>query len=240
MTLHDSSEPMTSSPSDDRLIDYLLGESIDECASGDALSDAEIEQWLAADQAHAGRLESLASAVLAVALPPRLAESTMGNAVSMGVPFSSCDDAHARRNTVEPAVCLANSGMLGLRTVAVGLLAVAAAISLAIFWSRTLAPEELSTQRLALAWAERFATTTSPLTSAGGELSVAGEISAGVELEDDWSGDWELAEADDWLASDEDEAFAAGNESPPQWLLTALAQMSSAPEFDSPEAEVIP
>lgn len=186
------------SPSDDRLIDYLLGEPADQCEAGHGFSDAAVEQWLAADEANAERLESLAVSVLASALPsPR--------------PAIASPAAEAPSAT-------------GQRAAIIGLLATAAAITLAVFWTRDAAgPEELSTQRLAVAWMET--------------VSVAVPES---DLEDEWTGEWESSESEPWLLSDTGESFSGDRDSPPQWLLVAVDQMSLTAELEAAEPEGLP
>jgi hypothetical protein len=235
MTFPSSSEPTPRAPSDDELIDYLMGESVAERATdGSSTGDAAIEHWLAADEANTERLEALAAAMLSAALPVEHHLSPTSNPSPLRHPavassiagLGEFDASGTAVLTASPAG--AHSSAAPLRFALLGLMTLAAAIALAIFWSRTPSSDELSTDRVAIAWAE----TSSAISAL--------PLRVDVEVDESWSSDWDIGEADDWSESAEGEAFAANNDSPPQWLLTALAQMTVTGELDSDDWEAIP
>jgi hypothetical protein len=202
MTLPDRIETSFAPPTDESLVDYLLGESAD--------SDA-IERWLAIDQSHLLRLEGLAEVVCAAGadtvLVARLAESE---------PI--------------PMVGAGSESRLSAGRLLLGLATLAASIALIIVWSgQQESDQRLTNDRLAVVWADVVSggDTANPLT---------------VDFADPWSLDNDLMPGD--MAWTTDEAvsgsgqvasgeFASGDDSPPQWLLVAVSQMTEGSSDDA-------
>jgi len=200
------------SPSDDDLIGYLLG-------SSSAALRAEIEAWLVTDESHGDRLCQFASIMLAVSDSPSVA--------------------NGGDETVQPGRELIASERRARRSQArfvIGLLTLAATISIVVFSIRGFRPNGLSDGRVALAWAESL---TSGMDSES-NASIPDWI-----LEDGLSGDNSDAAKSDDLAEGIDEAelaadglsdgdtligFSSGE--PPEWMLAALAGMQSNGTID--------
>lgn len=199
MTPRNPIETNNAPPTDESLVDYLLGESTD--------SDA-IQRWLADDASHLLRLEGLAEVVCAVA---RDAALTTVRPVSESHVFES--------------------HVFGRRALVV-LATLAASIALIVVWSRQReSNRRLTNDRLAVAWADLVFgdDVTHPLS---------------VDYAPLWLGDGDalptetsVDSASDWSADNESIAageFAAGDDSPPHWLLVAVSQMATESPVDPP------
>jgi len=203
MTLKKRFETNCDEPTDDRLVDYLLGESASGLAGevgssrpdGEGFgSDQAIERWLAAGEANLIRLERLAEVVAAIGVGGF--ESAVESSVAV---------------TARP---------LAYRPIVAGLLALAASISLLVVWRPGLNTERLADDRVAVAWAEMMVGSNqiASFTGDANDLWIAGDADEiGVESITDWP----LADE----ASD-DGGFASGDDATPQWLLVAVTQMS--------------
>jgi hypothetical protein len=202
MTQPDRIETSFAPPTDESLVDYLLGESAD----GDA-----IERWLAIDQTHLLRLEELAEVVCAAGTDAVLAD----------IRCESVSVARLAESEPIPMVT-GNESRVSARRLLLGL---AASIALIIVWSRQQGSDQrLTNDRLAVVWADVVSAddTVNPLT---------------VDFADSWSLDNDLMPGD--MAWTTDEAvsgsgeFASGDDSPPQWLLVAVSQMTEGSSDDA-------
>ncbi|HBJ33192.1 MAG TPA: hypothetical protein DDZ51_00210, partial [Planctomycetaceae bacterium] len=135
MTQPDRIETNFAPPTDESLVDYLLGESAD--------NDA-IERWLAIDQTHLLRLEGLAEVVCAAGADTVL-EGVRGESVSV-----------ARLAESEPIpMVVGNESRVSAGRLLLGLATLAASIALIIVWSRQQESDQrLTNDRLAVVWAD--------------------------------------------------------------------------------------
>lgn len=186
-----------SSPSDDELIAYLLGSSPVDVRK-------EIEAWLAADESHGERLGQYASIMLIVSA-------------------TSCDDAMRQ----DRELVATNTPEKGSQArYLIGLLMLAATISIVVFSIRGFGPDPFSDERVAMAWAESL--------PAGGEAEPSGEMPEWLldeGLSADVSGDTSVRSAGEELADDDlDEAESTigfSSDEPPEWMLNAVLAMQS-------------
>jgi hypothetical protein len=210
MTQPNRIETSFAPPTDESLVDYLLGESAD----GDA-----IERWLASDQSHLLRLEGLAEVVCA----------TGTDAVLVGVRGESVSV--ARLAEYEPIPMVAGKeSRVSARRVLLGLATLAASIALIIVWSQQQKSDQrLTNDRLAVVWADVVSgdDTVNPLT---------------IDFADSWSLDNDVMPGDMVWTTDEAVSgsgqvgsgeFASGDDSPPQWLLVAVSQMTEGSSDDA-------
>jgi len=225
-------EPFSDLPkaplSDLRLIGYLMGEPVAEWADADSepWRDEQIERWLAQDVANVERLECLAVAIVGlasgVAQPHRC---VLADRVDESGPVGSG--------------ALAGSGRLLLGRPWLGrrrgwlLAGVCSAVCLAaLLWSLAEHSDNAATGRVAMAWSEFSA----------GEFN-AGEADSSVNTpatDGSWdtaAGDWEAgwnyaAEADDFTdvveETGDESGFATGGDSPPDWLVFAVARLDDS------------
>lgn len=217
MTLPDRIETSFAPPTDESLVDYLLGESAD--------SDA-IERWLAIDQTHLLRLEGLAEVVCAAGT----------DAVLAGVRGETVSVARLAESEPMPMVGGGTEARVSARRVLLGLATLAASIALIMVWSRQRESDQrLTNDRLAVVWAEVVSSD-----------DVANPLA--VDFADAWSSDIDAIPGDSagdagigWTTDEEPVAtgefasgeFASGDDSPPQWLLVAVSQMTEASSDDS-------
>jgi hypothetical protein len=210
-------------PTDERLVDYLLGQPTAVAAQQRAsLSDAEIEAWLGRDQANLARLESLAVSVVAL----------LGHEQTVARPLA--EPAFVSVTPVTPArsswgvVRRRHSFSIASWVVAVVLMA---AFGSYFGWrdrdSTDPRPGDLSGE-LAMAWAEQAAVDSPTLPFSSSPLDESWEAAwrewesgALIELPEDSS---------DTALADVGPAFADGGESPPDWLVLAVAQLSRFPD----------
>jgi len=212
MTLRDQIETTNVQPTDEGLVDYLLSES--------TANDA-IESWLAADESHLLRLERLAEVVFAVAATSVVSEVQSTNVLVLS-PLSEID-------AISDSQPL-NASHLTYARLLMGLAALAAAIALIVVWSRQEPDYRLTNDRLAVAWAELVSAedSTSPLAV---ELPDAWPVADVDAMATDMSSDSGNA----WSIDDEPIAegeFASGDDSPPQWVLVAVSQMTEELTID--------
>lgn len=207
MTLPDRIETNFAPPTDESLVDYLLGESAD--------SDA-IERWLAIDQTHVLRLEGLAEVVCAAGTDAVLAD----------IRYESVSVARLAESESMPTTGTGNESRVSARRVLLGLATLAASIALIMVWSRQQESDQrLTNDRLAVVWADVVSSD-----------DVANPAS--VDFADVWSSDIDAMSGDfagdagiGWTTDEEPVAtgeFASGDDSPPQWLLVAVSQMTEA------------
>lgn len=212
-------------PTDERLLDYLLGQPTTVADQQRAsLSDAEIEAWLGRDQANLVRLEALAVSVVAL----------LGQEQTAARPLADPDFVSVM--AVTPA---GDSWRVVRQRRSFSIASwVVAAVLLAAFgsyfgWrdhdSTDPRPGDLSGE-LALAWAEQTAVDSPTLPFSSSPLDESWEAAwrewesgALIELPEDSS---------DAAAADVGPAFADGGESPPDWLVLAVAQLSRFPDTD--------
>lgn len=207
MTLPDRIETNFAPPTDESLVDYLLGESAD--------SDA-IERWLAIDQTHVLRLEGLAEVVCAAGTDAVLAD----------IRYESVAVARLAESESMPTTGTGNESRVSARRLLLGLATLAASIALIMVWSRQQESDHrLTNDRLAVVWADVVSSD-----------DVANP--AAVDFADVWSSDIDAMSGDfagdagiGWTTDEESVAtgeFASGDDSPPQWLLVAVSQMTEA------------
>ncbi len=207
MTLPDRIETNFAPPTDESLVDYLLGESAD--------SDA-IERWLAIDQTHVLRLEGLAEVVCTAGTDAVLAD----------IRYESVSVARLAESESMPTTGTGNESRVSARRVLLGLATLAASIALIMVWSRQQESDHrLTNDRLAVVWADVVSSD-----------DVANP--AAVDFADVWSSDIDAMSGDfagdagnGWTTDEEPSAageFASGDDSPPQWLLVAVSQMTEA------------
>lgn len=207
MTLPDRIETNFAPPTDESLVDYLLGESAD--------SDA-IERWLAIDQTHVLRLEGLAEVVCAAGTDAVLAD----------IRYESVAVARLAESESMPTTGTGNESRVSARRLLLGLATLAASIALIMVWSRQQESDQrLTNDRLAVVWADVVSSD-----------DVANPAS--VDFADVWSSDIDAMSGDfagdagiGWTTDEEPVAtgeFASGDDSPPQWLLVAVSQMTEA------------
>lgn len=217
----DSSPREVTTPTDERLVDYLLGQPTTIVAEQRAgLSDREIEVWLGRDQANLVRLEALAVSVVAL-FDQEQAEDRSFVAAAC-VPVTPASVAGAAWGRERRSVLAASGGLVALVLVAFG--------AYFSWWgedSFPYRPGDVSGD-LALAWAEQAAID-SPSMSFSSE-----------PLDESWDLGWpelgsagELADhSTEAAVTDVGPAFAEGGESPPDWLVLAVAQLSRFPGAD--------
>lgn len=215
----------TSIPTDERLVDYLLGQPTTVTAQQRAsLSDAEIDAWLGRDQANLFRLEALAVSVVALLGQEQTAARPLADPGFVSVTPAMPADASWAVVRRRPSFSIAGW--------------VVAAVLLAAFgsyfgWrdrdSTDPRPGDLSGE-LAMAWAEQAAVDSPTLPFSSSPLDESWEVG--------WH-DWESGalielpeDSSDAVAADVGPAFADGGESPPDWLVLAVAQLSRFPDAD--------
>lgn len=202
------SPPSDFSPSDERLIDYLMGES-----GGD---DPAIETWLAADGANVSRLDRLAEAMVAASM---LAGQMAGWSVAA---------------TQAQPVAPPPSRFVGptKRRFALVILALAASGLVAVFWPGQMAGNNDPDGQIAVAWAEGIAWGEG-IADAPWDPQTA--LTGGAELLADSSGE-ELEEGlDDETPNPTDIDLMAEDDPPPPWLVLAVAQMSTTADGEGPD-----
>jgi len=204
MTLKKRFETIDDEPTDDRLVEYLLGESAaeraDEVDCCELDRDQAVELWLAENEANLIRLERLADVVFAIGVGGLLA------------PVESSPIVTGRP--------------LAYRPMMAGLLALAATISLLVVWTPGQNAERLVNDRVAVAWAEMLASSSSA--TAPGDAIDLWIATAPDELVVDAINDWTIGDE----TSDES-GFASGDDATPHWLLVAVTQMSSESTEDA-------
>lgn len=217
---------------DDRLIDYLLGEVT-------ADGEAEILSWLAADEKNLVRLESLATVVSAVAGVASRPNGLM--TVGRGDEQSSAagDESWDRRSLRERRK---SRWLTGLAAVVAASLLAGVAVDR---FRAGMAGDEVTGQ-VALAWSD------TNLRSEG-EDGVLDELafvpeSGTVAWESRW-GDWGAAPVPgqefavepvlDWEGDDlSDDRFAADDETPPEWLVLAIARLGEQHGGEAPQEDL--
>jgi len=219
MTLRNPIETTNAPPTDESLVDYLLGEATD--------SDA-IERWLAVDESHLLRLERLAEVVYSLAVDTVVPQVRSTNVWVLS-PLSQID---AISDSQPLSASLPGSRVTWGRLL-MGLATFAAAIALIVVWSRQESDQRMTNGRLALVWADVVSDDdlTDPLA-----VELSGSWPADVDAmpadtpgvaTTAWSDDEPIAEGE--FASGE---FASGDDSPPQWLLVAVSQMTVESPID--------
>jgi len=199
-------------PSDDDLIGYLLG-------SSSAAVRLEIEAWLAADAGHGDRLGQFASVMLAMS---EAAFATNGGD----------ETSHLARELV---VSDRRASQFNLRFV-IGLLTLAATISIVVFSIRGFRPDGLSDGRVAIVWADSLTTGTDLESNTSTPDWLLEDGLANDTSDDSASGDLADNHNESELSADD---LAAGetligfsSDEPPEWMLAALAGMQSSGTFD--------
>jgi len=210
MTLLNQFETNNEQPTDQSLVDYLLGESLE----GDA-----IERWLAQDESHLLRLECLAEVVCAISSSD-VVSSKPADAISV-----------LGGQSIQPA----EMGFGSMRWM-IALASLAASVSLIFLWARDRESDQrIANDRLAVVWAEVLSTDEQS-NAAAGEMSDAwlGEIASTesespVDIGAGWTNDYE---------PNVEGEFASGNDSPPQWLLVAISQMTENASSDDKDGAI--
>jgi len=235
MTLRDSIETNNAPPTDESLVDYLLGEATD--------SDA-IERWLAVDESHLLRLERLAEVVYSLAVDTVVPPVRSTNAWVLSPPsqIDAVSDSQPLNASLPGSRVAWGRLMMGLATLA-------AAIALIVVWSRQQESDQrvtngrLALGRLAMVWAD--------VVSADVVSDDALADPLADELSESWPSDVDAMPAEmpgvSTTAWSDDEAiasgefasgefasgeFASGDDSPPQWLLVAVSQMTVESPID--------
>lgn len=207
-------------PTDERLVDYLLGQPtavMSEQRAG--VTDREIEAWLGRDQANLVRLEALAVSVVALlGQEPGVGRSLVpANRVPV-TPAAATGAAWVREHR---SVLTASWGVVALLLLTVGV----------CFGWRNQNPVRDRTDDfsgdLALAWAEQAA------------VDAPSVPFSSDPAEESWELAWPESEtgsvselADPLTEADAGPAFAEGGDSPPDWLVLAVAQLSRFPGAD--------
>lgn len=220
-------EALSSSPSDERLVDYLLG--VHSCQEDDVVlvwTDEQIEKWVELHPLHLDRLESVAASIVALASGADLFAGVGG--LHAGIAADASHDESLSRGVIRPEgirwgeVKESRWSGIGSRS---SVWAVSTALALVVlgfswwFFSRP-APDSFAAA-LAIAWSEDFSLSVAPI-----ELPFEPALSD-LELR-------EIALIEDSLESVEKEnerspegAFADGSESPPDWLVLAVSKLDS-------------
>jgi hypothetical protein len=229
MTLRNPIETTNAPPTDESLVDYLLGEAID--------SDA-IERWLAVDESHLLRLERLAEVVYSLAVDTVVPQVRSTNVWVLS-PLSQIDaisDSQPLNASVPGSRVTWGRLLMGLATFA-------AAIALIVVWSRQDSDQRmtngrLALGRLALVWADVVSDDdlTDPLAvelsgSWPADVDVLPADTPGVATTA-WSDDEPIAEGEFASGEFASGEFASGDDSPPQWLLVAVSQMTVESPID--------
>lgn len=215
-------------PTDERLVDYLLGHpSMVAVPSREYVSDSEIEAWLGRDQANLVRLESLAVSIVALLGQERPADRSLVSLTDSS--FVSVTSATLADATLGVGQRRRSFSMVSWLIAAVLLVAIGAYFGSRDHDSRNPRASDLSGE-LALAWAEQAAV-------ASPSMPFTGSL-----LDESWEAGWrewesvapiEVAEDPfDVAVEDGGPAFADGGESPPDWLVLAVAQLSGFPGAD--------
>ncbi len=219
MTLRDPIETNNALPTDESLVDYLLGESTD--------SDA-IERWLAVDESHLLRLERLAEVVCSLAVDTVVPHVESTNVWVLS-PLSRVDGLSAS----QPSDASLSGSRLTWGRLLLGLATFAAAIALIVVWSRQESDQRMTNGRVAIG---RLAVVWADMVS---DDDLTDRLAA--ELSDSWPADVDAVPAgtsgvsttawpdDEPIAEGE---FASGDDSPPQWLLVAVSQMTLESPLD--------
>jgi len=212
-------EPVSDLPktsiSDRRLIDYLMGEPVAASADADweTWRDEQIERWLAQDIANLERLEGLAVAIVGLASEVGQSERRrsadraevlgpvrLGSLAGSGRPSRG-----GRRGWLFAGAC-------------------SAACLAALLWSLGGNSKDEATGRVAMAWSEFNAGEFN-----SGETDVPVSLSAAGEWESGWGSVADAEDFTDAVAESGDEVgFAAGGDSPPDWLVFAVARLDDS------------
>lgn len=220
-------------PTDERLVDYLLDQpTMGAAPPRECLSDSEIEVWLGSDQANLVRLESLAVSIVALLDQEQPAgrslasqtDSTCASVTPATLADATVGVVHKRRSFL----------MVSWLIAAVLLVAIGSYFGTRDRDSLNPTASDLSGE-LALAWAEQAAV-----------ASPSSPFASGL-LDESWDAGWrewesgasiEVAEDSfDVAVADGSPAFADGGESPPDWLVLAVAQLSRYPGADERNEE---
>jgi len=201
------SPPSDLSPSDERLIDYLMGES-----AGD---DPAIETWLAADGANVSRLDRLAEAMVAASM--------------LAGQIAGCSVAATQAQPVPPPPPFVKPTK---HRFALVMLTLAASGLVAVFWPGQMAGDNDPDGQIAVAWAEGIG---DARWDAANALTDGTELADGTELLAEPAGE-ELEEGIDYETPDPtDIDLMAEDDSPPPWLVLAVAQMSTTADGEGPD-----
>lgn len=217
----DSLPREVTTPTDERLVEYLLGQPTTIVAEQRAgLSDREIEAWLGRDQANLVRLEALAVSVVALLGQEQAEDRSFVAAACVPVTPTAVAGAAWRRE--RRSVLAASGGLVALLLVAFG--------AYFSWWDQDSVPYRPGdvSGDLALAWAEQAAMDSSSM-----------PFSSDPQ-DESWDLGWpesgsasELADhSTEAVVTDVGPAFAEGGESPPDWLVLAVAQLSRFPGAD--------
>jgi hypothetical protein len=219
----DSLPGEVTTPTDERLVDYLLGQPTTVVAEQRAgFSDREIEAWLGRDQANLVRLEALAVSVVAL-LGQEQAEGR-SIATPRYVPVTPAMVAGASWGRERRSVLAASGGFAALLLVTFG--AYFGWWDEGSFHHR---PGDVSGD-LALAWAEQAAMDSLSMPLSSDPLDESLDL-GWPDLESGSTS--ELPDQSTEAAmTDVGPAFADGGESPPDWLVLAVAQLSRFPGSD--------
>jgi hypothetical protein len=193
--------PRDPSPSDERLIDYLMGE-----PAGD---DPAIELWLAADRANVSRLDRLAEAMVAASMLAGQMTDREGDWVATAATDGpSRLVGLARHRFALVIVTLAASGLV------------------AVFWPGRMNANNDPDGQIAVAWAEGIADAHwDPQTALADPADLLAD-----------SSDEEAEEGiDDETPAPTDIDLMAEDDSPPPWLVLAVAQMSTTADGEGPD-----
>lgn len=223
----DGDEALSSSPSDERLVDYLLG--VSSCQEDDVVlvwTDEQIEKWVESHPLHVHRLESVAASIVALASGADRFAGVGG--LHAGIAADASHDQFRSRGVIRPEgirrgeVKESRWSGIGSRS---SVWSVSTALVLVVlgfswwFFSRP-TPDSLAAA-LAIAWSEDFSLSLPPV-----ELAIEPALSD-LELR-------EIALMESSLESVEEEnegwpegAFAGGSESPPDWLVLAVSKLDS-------------
>jgi hypothetical protein len=208
--------PSDGTPADERLIDYLLGES-----AGD---DPAIEHWLAADRANVARLERLAEAVVVASAIPG---------------WSSDRHSDSGMNASGGTQQLSSPTGPGQRRVVFAILALAASVLIAIFWQGLTGGRNDPDTQIAIAWAQEV---TDDRWDAPGDLAAGADLLADrfnqpavQESERTFEAMVDQTDEENLDPTDIDPTdigpadieLMADDDPPPSWLVLAFAQMAS-------------
>lgn len=224
-------EALSASPSDERLVDYLLG--VSSCQENGVVlvwTDEQIEKWVESHPLHLDRLESVAASIVALASGADRFAGVVG--LYAGIAADASHDEYPSRGMIRPEgiqrVEVKESRWSGIGSRS-SVWAVSTALALVVsgfswwFFCRP-TPDSLAAA-LAIAWSEDFSLSLPAI-----ELAIEPALSD-LELR-------EVALMEDSLESVEEEneswpegAFADGSESPPDWLVLAVSKLDSQPEI---------
>ncbi len=227
-------EALSSSPDDERLVDYLLGVSL--CKRDDVVlvwTDEQIEKWVESHPSHLDRLESVAESIVALALG---ADRFVGvGDLHAGIASDATHYESLSREVIRPEGIrwgeVKESRWSGIGSTS-SVWAVSTALAMFVlgfsWWFYSRPTTDSLAAALAIAWSDDFSLSLPP-----NELAIEPGLSD-LELREIAVMEGSLEPVEEENEMWPDGAFADGSESPPDWLVLAVSKLHSQQEITEP------